>query len=303
MDTPYGASHEHAVGRPLCSDEDALARGDRNLKRAVRRAVLRDTIHAFERKSVEHYRSLASANLRRWSRTCAPCPNHSLVSVADEDWGALAARLTRQFGVTFAVLNMANAYVPGGGYVRGAAAQEENMFRRTDCHFTINSTNYDSASDRYRPVMTNILEATNGRVFLDVDSIRVCIRGAEDPGRSDLGYRWLRDDEIFGFYELRSAAVDMSEGGEFDDLEMRRRVVAQLETLRSHGVRHAVFSAFGCGVYGNPADRVASIYRDEILRRRGDFSVLAFAIHDPGYGPRNLPPFVSALDGLSQSFP
>lgn len=288
------------VGRPLLSDAAAQARGDRNLKRAARRAVLRDTIQAFEQCPEGHYQDLASANLARWARRRSASASDALVLVVEEDWGTLAARLTEQFGVTFAILNMANAYVPGGGYVGGSAAQEENMFRRTDCHFTINSTNYDAASDRYQPAMTRLLEAANGRVFLDVDSKIVCIRGAEDLSQSDLGYRWLGNDEVFGFYELRSAAVDMSESGEFDDREMRRRVVAQFDTLRSHGVRHAVFSAFGCGAYGNPADKVASIYRDEILRQWDEFSVLAFAINDPGYGPRNLVPFEKALGGLSR---
>ncbi len=40
-------------------------------------------------------------------------------------------RFTKLYGMPFAVLNMANARRFGGGYVEGAGAQEENMFRRT----------------------------------------------------------------------------------------------------------------------------------------------------------------------------
>ena len=39
--------------------------------------------------------------------------------------------LTKEYGVTFAALNMANAFSPGGGYAAGLVAQEENMFHRT----------------------------------------------------------------------------------------------------------------------------------------------------------------------------
>ena len=40
----------------------------------------------------------------------------------------MTAGLTRKYGVTFASLNMANAYCPGGGYTDGMVAQEENMY-------------------------------------------------------------------------------------------------------------------------------------------------------------------------------
>ena len=115
----------------------------------------------------------------------------------------------------FAALNMANAFVPGGGYVEGMPAQEENMFRRTDCHFSIGRQSLDERQ-RYRQEVTALLEGADGRVYLDADKPRVCIRGAEERDRDDLGYQWLADEDVFPFLELRSAALDLRSGRSYD---------------------------------------------------------------------------------------
>jgi uncharacterized protein (TIGR02452 family) len=125
----------------------------------------------------------------------------------------------------------------------------------------------------------------------------VCIRGAEDRARDDLGYAWLADDEVFPFFELRAAAEDLRDGRAFDATEMRKRIAAQLDTLQAHRVRHAVLGAFGCGAFRNPADRVAAIYRDELAARTGAFDVIAFAIFSAGYGPDNYTPFAAVFGG------
>jgi len=111
----------------------------------------------------------------------------------------------------------------------------------------------------------------------------------------DLGYRWLADDEVFPFFELRSAAVDLRGGGDFSRAETKRRVAAQLDTLIEHGVRHAVLSAFGCGAFRNPADQVAAVYHEELRKRAASFDVVAFGIFHAGYGPDNFAPFARAF--------
>jgi len=177
----------------------------------------------------------------------------------------------------------------------GAIAQEENMFRRTDCHFRIAADEYGVTADRYLPQMTRLLSAHDGVVYLDKDRPRVCIRWPEDRASADLGYRWLPDEQVFPFFELRAAAQDLRDGLAFEPGDARRRIAAQLDTLRNHGLRHAVLSAFGCGAFRNPADRVAAIYRDEIVARAEHFDVIAFAILAPGYGPDNYTPFVRVI--------
>jgi hypothetical protein len=72
----------------------------------------------------------------------------------------------------------------GGAYVEGATAQEENMLRRTDCHFRIDADEYDVTTDRYLPEMTRLLSAHDGMVYLDKDRPRVCITCKRQYGLS-----------------------------------------------------------------------------------------------------------------------
>jgi Uncharacterized protein conserved in bacteria (DUF2263) len=285
------------AGRHLCTEQEAIAKGFRGTESARRRDVLRETIKAFEK--TDHpgqYQKLAMKNLDRWRTQSELPPSQLQVEVLPGDWGEVTRSLTATHGKCFAVLNMANAHVPGGAYVEGAVAQEENMFRRTDCHFRVTDKEYDINLDRYVPEMTRLISAQEGIVYLDTHTPRVCIRGPEDRLKSDLEYAWLAEDQVFPFFELRSAAQDLRDGSAFDPNETRKRISAQLHTLCKHGIRHVVFGAFGCGAFRNPAFRVAEIYREEITAHRTNFAVIAFAIFSAGYGPNNYAPFAEAMN-------
>ena len=170
-----------------------------------RRAILRETVNRFATADPPNrYDLLARANLERWAATTERCVSSHQIYVVRGDWGDVTHKMTKNYGCCFAALNMANAFVPGGAYTEGASAQEENMLRRTNCHFFVGPEEYDSAMDRYHPHITSLLSAENGKVYLDSKNPRVCIRGPEDRSRDDLGYQWLRDDDVFLFFELRT---------------------------------------------------------------------------------------------------
>jgi hypothetical protein len=283
-------------GRPIPNEPELLRAGYGHPDFVRRRAVLRETLDAFaSAEPRDKYQLLAAANLRDWRSARAQDAMVGQVRVLAGDWGEVTLALSRAYGACFAVLNMANAWVPGGAYVEGAPAQEENMFRRTDCHFHVDENEYDSVRGCYFPDMTRLISAENGRVYLDSENPRICIRGPEDRLKADLGYRWLPDEDVFPFYELRAAAQDLRDGSVFNMDEARRRIAAQLDSLREHDIRHAVLGASGCGAFMNPAREVARIYKEEINSRSADFALIAFAIFSAGYGPGNYEPFAEVF--------
>jgi len=265
--------------------------------RVQRNIILIDTITKLEEaSSTGHYHKCALRNLEAWKAKarCSTAHNEKnevVVHLLPGDWGDVTLTMTKRYGRIFACLNMANAHSPGGGYTHGYAAQEENMYRRTDCHFFLDRKDLDDEL-MYLPEKTRLLNAVDDRVYLDATCPRVCIRGAEDRTASDLGYALLPQCDLFLFYELRSAAVDLRFGrARYDRAETSKRIAAQLDTLIEHGVRHVVLSAFGCGAFENPSDDVAAVYKEELQKRRSDFDVVAFGIFNAGYGPCNFGPF------------
>lgn len=263
-------------------------------------AVLQETIDALSSASrKQRYHAAARENVRRWraarKRTIATTGRDpagvGVGCVLRGDWGVVTRALAEAYGETFAVLNMANAYYAGGGYREGCPAQEENMFRRTDCHFSLRPPDVDPETGMYRAETSALLNGEPGRVYLDLDQPRVCIRGPEEPDREDLGYDWLGAQEVFPFHELRAAAQDLAWGAPFDEPEARRRIAAMLDTLVDQDVRHAVLGAHGCGAFGNPPEVMARLFRDELTARAGAFECVAFAIHDGGRGRDNYTPF------------
>ena len=270
-----------------------------------RRDILRETISELE-SNYENYNSKAFQNLKKWSNKPQEGNTKKLSSISVEvyegDWGVVTQYLTKRYGKCFAVLNMANSQVPGGGYIEGMVAQEENMFRRTDCHFSIRPEHTENFGN-YKKEWTDLINGANGKVYLDTKNPRICVRDFEAIDEENLGYQWLPDEDIFPFYEMRSAAVDLRAGLEFnpefdidkgisfDQKECEKRIVAQFETLKHANIKHVVLGAHGCGAFLNPTEKVAETYNKVINRYKDYFINISFAIFNAGYGPDNFTPF------------
>lgn len=255
--------------------------------------VLQETLESIRLNGDFFYRK-AQSNLAKWAKDSESFVDKAKIEVLSGDWGEITGELTEKYGMCFAVLNMANAFVPGGGYLQGLVAQEENMFRRTDCHFSIENTQLDE-NGYYKKDITDLLNGVNNRVYLDIKKPRICIRGKEILEQTDLGYEWLSEDKIFPFYEMRSAAMDLRSGISFSEIECRKRIKAQFNTLRDSQIKNVVLGAHGCGAFLNPPEKVAQIYKCVIEEFEDYFHTIAFAIFNAGYGPDNYSIFKAVL--------
>jgi hypothetical protein len=246
----------------------------------------------------------------------APSSQKPIIILSRNDWGEETKLVTKTYGKIFAVLNMANENHKGGGVDKGAGAQEENMFRRSDCDLFpkgMKSRYYTNEYTKY----TDQISGKTGTAYLDTTDVRVCFKTPELYNANHTfieGYTYMSDD-MFPFYELRSAASDLRqvtvinngksiEGREVEgsnDLreltdilkDMRERIKSQFNALIEKNIRHVVLSAFGCGAFRHNSAEISNLYIEVINSNyKGNtygshFDVISFPIYYPGYGHDN----------------
>ena len=306
----YGDAPQYGTGGIPDPAKTATIPGQIHAANVHRVYVLLETLAQLSTPAArDNKRKLATDNLARWqtavkskvtgggvggARLAGSPP--LVMRVAQGDFLTIAGAATQEFGVIFAVLNMANAIRFGGGYYNGPGAQEENLFRRSDMHFAELAATLNQG--HYSPKMTTLINGTNHRVLLRKDPVRFCFIDSEDKG-----YIPLAENQIFPFLDFRSAAIDCSVDRQtklpknvFSVRDCMNRIHAQFLTLIEQGVRHVVLSAFGCGAFDNPPESVAHCYRQAILLFRDHFDVIIFAIYDPPWVERkNFPVFDTIL--------
>jgi uncharacterized protein (TIGR02452 family) len=153
------------------------------------------------------------------------------------------------------VLNMASFSTPGGGVAYGAKAQEEALFRCSNLGLSISSEFY--------PLKEDQALLTTGAVFF------------KDREYRDLPHGYVAD-------VITCPAVKIIEGnypaGYEKIVETKMNVI--LDLAAREGVKTLILGAWGCGVYGNNPNEIASLFREVLLEddRRFCFQRIVFAI-------------------------
>ncbi|MEZ4884031.1 MAG: TIGR02452 family protein [Chitinophagales bacterium] len=194
------------------------------------------------------------------------------------------ARLIALSGYKPVVLNMANPENPGGGVLRGAGAQEENIFRRSNLFRSLYQfVGYgERVYGTYRhPEYSYPLQPETGGIYSPNITI---FRGSEHNG-----YCLLREPYQLAFVTVAAMYSPelVIQNGVFriadsfvEPTKQKIRTILRIAILNGHD--SAVLSAFGCGAFCNPPNHVALLFQ-EVFKEdefRNKLKLIVFAIID-----------------------
>ena len=181
-------------------------------------------------------------------------------------------------GLRPAVLNMASFHTPGGGAVTGSAAQEENLFRRTNLFKSLYQFHHigdlygvEQKEERYP------LDYNYGGIY----SPKVIVfRESEDTSYQLMDEPFYVD--IITVAAVKNPRIDESNGKIVPWVEktIKNKIKQILDIALENGNNSLVLSAFGCGAYGTPPEQMAKFFADVLASEKyqGLFKVIHFAI-------------------------
>jgi uncharacterized protein (TIGR02452 family) len=172
-------------------------------------------------------------------------------------------------------LNFANGTHPGGGFLRGARAQEEALCRSSALYQTlVGDQMYEEHRKRPRPDSTDwAIYSPDVPVFRLDDGIAL-----EQP--------WLLS--FITCAAPYAPAIGQPESGDL----LARRIQRVLAIAQAYGYSALVLGAWGCGAFANDVQRTAVDFRDALENEfSGAFADIVFAITDWSSERRFLGPF------------
>ncbi|WP_327068232.1 TIGR02452 family protein [Kitasatospora sp. NBC_01250] len=202
--------------------------------------------------------------------TVVPGPGRPAIEVTAEGSLEAAARLVALGGpeARVGVLNFASARNPGGGYLRGAKAQEEDVCRTALLYQCLLAAPDYYAAHR----ASDDLRYSHRVVFSpDVPVIR--------DGRGAL---LARPYPVSFLTSAAPNAGELAVRGQGEDLAevLRERAARVLAVAARHELRQLVLGAWGCGVFRNDPVQVAEAFAVALESFGAAFERVVFAVWD-----------------------
>ena len=240
-------------------------RGDRrdNLASKAKRRVA-DVERRFASEIAASVASLRVYDSMPSPKVDEPCV--PTVTVVDED--SVSAVLSRGRGLAsacdLAVLDFASFVSPGGGYIRGAMAQEEALCSESTLYPALESQKAWYAENRRRNINCSLYR-NRGLVVPRVRFDREKFHSYADVIVVAAPYARSARDE----YRVSDDAMKSA---------MRDRIRFVLAIADDLGHKKLVLGAFGCGVFGWDAEVVAEMFREELAGGTHTATEVVFAI-------------------------
>lgn len=205
--------------------------------------------------------------------------------VTNETTLEAATRLSQELGLSkVACLSFASAKYPGGGFLGGGQAQEESLARSSGLYRSLGRAQAYYTANR------------ESETCLYTDHI---VFSPEVPViRDDAGQ--LLDQpytiSIITAPAVNAGAVRKNEPDAVSEIVpvMRRRAGYVLNVARANACEHLILGAWGCGVFENAPDQVASVFAELLLGEgvhAGAFKTIVFAVLDRSDNEATIGPF------------
>lgn len=202
--------------------------------------------------------------------------NDTKLSVVNDDCLVVGKQMQDE-GLNPAILNMANAYRPGGGVLGGARAQEECIFRRSNLFMSL----YIYDRQMYDLVIVPNKDESSEDMYdlsfiqqgYPMDENFGGIYSADVTVFKDCNYEWLNDPYQTAFISVAAMNINgaLRQGEQIlVDGKLSDRAVAitknKIRTIYRIGILHGhdslVLGAWGCGAFGNPPEHMAQLFID-----------------------------------------
>jgi uncharacterized protein (TIGR02452 family) len=179
---------------------------------------------------------------------------------------------------------MASEICPGGGWLNGALAQEEELFRRT-------SLGVDLGLSAKLPHPHD--PARKWKYPLKPNEVIYSPRAAVLRQDAESKYALLKPDDRFFAAFLAVAAIrkpklrqnretrDYEFATEHDEGLTKKKIDAIFRIAILNGHKTLVLGALGCGCFQGPPAHVARLFQAAVLEYGRYFDTVAFAVLDP----------------------
>ncbi|MCX4747477.1 TIGR02452 family protein [Kitasatospora sp. NBC_01287] len=213
------------------------------------------------------------------------------VEVTAEGSLEAADRLVRAGGTALprvGVLNFASARNPGGGYLRGARAQEEDLCRTALLYHCLLA-----APDHYAAHRASTDLRYSHRVIFSPDVPVI---------RDGHGALLARPYPVSFLTAAAPNAGQLALRGETADLRglLAERATRVLAVAARHEVRQLVLGAWGCGVFRNDPAQVAEAFAVALASYGAAFERVVFAVRDRSPVSANRAAFEARFGGVTR---
>ncbi|PPQ64172.1 hypothetical protein CVT24_008546 [Panaeolus cyanescens] len=169
---------------------------------------------------------------------------------------------------TIGVLNFASAKNPGGGFIKGASAQEESLARSSTIYSSLLT---DPAQSFYKTHRHDPKKGYYSHAMVYSPKV-LFFRADNGDWKPPIAAEVVTSCAVNAGVVRRYLKEDNSEDESGIDGAMKERMARVLYLFERHGVRNLVLGSFGTGVFRNRVALVARVWKELLVGEQARFA-------------------------------